>query len=71
MHNQRVSGIGGPDRSVSARPFGSTVQPRHWRPGASKPNSPEEVLGEVGLVVVVALAIVLAINVGLIALHIA
>jgi hypothetical protein len=70
MRNHRLRGIE-QDRDVFVSPFASTARPRHWRPGASKPNSPEEVLGEVGVVVVIVLAIVLAINVGLIALHIA
>jgi hypothetical protein len=38
--------------------------------GSADPNSAEEVIGEVGLALVVVLGIVLAINMALVALHI-
>ncbi len=45
--------------------------PRDWDKEFTDQNSPEEVFGEIGLVLIVVLGIVLAINVVLVSLHIA
>jgi len=70
MRNRRSTGFGGP---------GWSEMPPRYRRDARQgltdfvpavPNSPEEVFGELGLVLVVILGIVLAINTVLVALHI-
>jgi hypothetical protein len=50
---------------------GSETRERARRLAAASSNSPDDVLGEVGLVLVVILGIVLVINAALVALHVA
>ena len=70
MRNQRSSGFGGPDLEDRPDRYGADLSSRNWSNEPASSNSPEEVFGEVGLVLVVILGIALAINMLLIALHI-
>jgi hypothetical protein len=70
MRNRRSSGFGGPDRDGLSTRYARDLQPRQWESDIANSNSTEEVFGEVGLVLVIVLGIVLAINMVLVALHI-
>jgi hypothetical protein len=70
MRNQRSSGFGGPDWEDRSGRYSADVRSRNWSNEPANSNSPEEIFGEVGLMLVVILGIVLAVNMLLIALHI-
>jgi hypothetical protein len=70
MRNRRSSGFGGPEQDDVHGRYSAGVGSRNWRYEPANSNSPEEIFGEVGLVLVVILGIVLAVNMLLIALHV-
>jgi hypothetical protein len=65
------SGFGSDGEPSIPRRSERGLKEREWQTPAARSNSPDDVLGEVGLVLVIILGIVLAINAALVALHIA
>jgi hypothetical protein len=70
MRNQRSTGLGDAGWDDPRGRYNAEVGSRNRRYEPANSNSPEEIFGEVGLVLVIVLGIVLAINTLLIALHI-
>lgn len=70
MRDRRSNGFGGPERDDVHGRYSAGLRVRNWRYEPANSNSPEEIFGEVGLVLVVILGIVLAVNMLLIALHV-
>ena len=71
MRHRRQRGCAGPGRDELPPGNAHKPTPREWQFDTANANSPEDVLGEVGLVLVIVLGIVVAINMILIALHVA
>lgn len=70
MRNRRSTGFGGPGWGELTPRYRSDAQQDQSDSAHSSSNSPEEVFGEIGLVLVIVLGVVLAINMVLVALHV-
>jgi len=70
MRNRRSTGFGGPGWGEVPPRYGRDARSDHSDSAPASSNSPEEVFGEIGLVLVIVLGVVLAINMVLVALHI-
>ena len=71
MRNRRANGLGGPAWDDLPPAYRRDAHAADTRIDHTNSNSPEEVFGEIGLVLVIVLGIVLAINMVLVGLHIA
>jgi hypothetical protein len=69
MRKQHVSEMRGWDRAAPG--VEHRFNPRVARTGAVDRNSPEDIFGEIGLVLIVVLGVVLAVNLIVGALHLA